>query len=103
MYEFGSYKDFCTSIPVTVVQGGIKESFLARNLDYGYQSYLAQNSIKLQYFRNSIIFVKLDKLLAETIGHAGLIGTHTGLKFSSNKYSITLNERTQGGLHLTLL
>ena len=42
----------------------------------------------------------------QTLGHAGLIGTHTALKRSTeedpHQYAITLNERVQGGLHLTL-
>ena len=42
----------------------------------------------------------------QTLGHAGLIGTHTALKRSTKEdptqYAITLNERVQGGLHLTL-
>jgi hypothetical protein len=74
------------------VQNG-NSYFLARNLDYGYQEFLADNSVHLTYTQKGIpIF--------QTIGHAGLIGAHTGLRM--NGYSVTLNERIDAGLHRTL-
>jgi len=36
----------------------------------------------------------------QTIGHAGLIGAHSALRFDG--YSVTLNERVDAGLHRTL-
>lgn len=79
MYELGAYNDFCTSI---AVQNGPHDYFLARNLDYGFQEYLASNSVKLSYFLDS-------QLIFQTVGHAGLIGAHTGLRVDG--YSVTLN------------
>lgn len=75
----GAYSDFCTSIATQAGDGGY---FLARNLDYGFQKYLADNSVKLTYVKNG-------QAIFQTIGHAGLIGAHTGLRI--NGYSVTLN------------
>lgn len=54
---------------------------------------MANNSVKLTYFTNG-------KAIYETIGHAGLIGAHTALRYDG--YSVTLNERIDKGLHVTL-
>lgn len=66
---------------------------LGRNLDYGFQQYLANSSVTLVYYKNK-------KELFRTAGHAGLIGTHTVMR--KGGYSLTLNERTDGGLRTTL-
>ena len=87
MYELGSFNKFCTSVSV---QQNRSEYFLARNLDYGYQEFLIENSIKL-------IFLKDGSPIFETIGHAGFIGAHSGLRLGG--YAITLNERIDGGGH----
>lgn len=79
MYELGAYSKFCTSIPVQISHN---DYFLARNLDYGYQEFLANNSVQLTYFKDS-------KPIYQTIGHAGLIGAHTAVRFDG--YSVTLN------------
>ena len=91
MYELGAYNDFCTSIPLQHPQSG--QYFLARNLDYGYQEYLAENTVQLN-------FIKKGERIFSSIGHAGLIGVHTGLRYGA--YSVTLNERIDAGLHVTL-
>jgi len=40
------------------------------------------------------------------LGHAGFVGTHTVFKkataINPHQFAITLNERVDGGLHLTL-
>ena len=91
MYELGAYNDFCTSIAIQDPKN--QQFFLARNLDYGYQEYLAENTVQLTFLKNG-------KKIVGSIGHAGLIGVHTGMRFG--RYSATLNERIDGGLHLTL-
>ena len=91
MYELGAYHNFCTSITVQQPQSG--QYFLARNLDYGYQEYLIENSVQFT-------FVKDGQKIVESIGHAGFIGIHSGIRFG--QYSVTLNQRIDGGLHLTL-
>jgi hypothetical protein len=45
-------------------------------------------------------YIKRGKPIYQTIGHAGLIGAHTGIRFDG--YSITFNERIDGGFHKTL-
>ena len=47
MYELGAANDFCTAI--TISSG--KNKLLGRNLDYGFQEFLANNSIHIQYVR----------------------------------------------------
>jgi hypothetical protein len=47
MYELGAATDFCTAI--TFSHENVR--LLARNLDYGYQEYLANNSVHLRYTR----------------------------------------------------
>jgi hypothetical protein len=95
MYELGAANDFCTAITLSSVEHQI----LGRNLDYGFQQFLANNSIHIEY-------ISKGRVLFETLGHAGFVGTHTALKRSTeddpHQYAITLNERIQGGLHLTL-
>lgn len=95
MYELGAATDFCTAI--TYAANNIR--LLGRNLDYGYQEYLANNSVHLQY-------LKKGEIVLETLGHAGFVGTHTALKRATKEnplqYAITLNERVEGGLHKTL-
>jgi hypothetical protein len=95
MYELGAATDFCTAITVSYQNVRL----LGRNLDYGYQEYLANNSVHLKYKRKG-------EVIFETLGHAGLIGTHTAMKRASEhspyQYAATMNERVQGGLHVTL-
>ncbi|NCQ41131.1 MAG: hypothetical protein GW795_04385, partial [Cyanobacteria bacterium] len=95
MYELGAAHKFCTAITVSSANSAL----FGRNLDYGFQEYLANNSIRNQYQSKG-------QILFETLGHAGLVGTHTALKRAtaddSNQYAITLNERIHGGLRLTL-
>lgn len=84
MYELGAAHKFCTAITVS----SKNQTLLGRNLDYGFQQYLANNSIHIQYkSRGQVLF--------ETLGHAGLIGTHTALKRATaddpHQYAITLN------------
>lgn len=78
MYELGAYKNFCTTIPVNTPN----DYYLVRNLDYGYQEYLMDNSMIFDYQKDGVTQFK-------TVGHVGLIGTHTGLRI--NGYSVTLN------------
>lgn len=47
-----------------------------------------------------LTYIKGSKTIFQTVGHAGLIGAHTGMRF--NGYSITFNERIDGGFHKTL-
>ncbi len=100
MYELGAARDFCTAIGVsTRSKNQIFSSFVGRNLDYGFQEYLGENSVHFSY-------VKGGRVLYETVGHAGLVGAHTTLSLEKSEggfqYALILNERISGGLHLTL-
>jgi hypothetical protein len=95
MYELGAASKFCTSIAVI----SNDQAYLGRNLDYGYQEYLINNSLHFQYQRKG-------EIIFEVMGHAGLIGAHTAIRLSkepgSLQFGIVLNEREVGGLHETL-
>jgi hypothetical protein len=84
MYELGAATDFCTAITFSYENTRL----LGRNLDYGYQEYLANNSVHLKYLQGGVTIL-------ETLGHAGFIGTHTALKRATEKspfqYAVTLN------------
>ena len=45
MYELGAANDFCTAITVSSPD----QILLGRNLDYGFQEFLINNSVRLQY------------------------------------------------------
>ena len=90
MYELGAFRDFCTSV---ILINNAGEAVLGRNLDYGFQQYLANSSITLVYYKNK-------KEVFRTAGHAGLVGSHTAMRRGS--YSLTMNERVEGGLRETL-
>jgi hypothetical protein len=47
MYELGVASDFCTSITLSTKE----HKLLARNLDYGFQKYLVNNSVQIQYVK----------------------------------------------------
>ena len=95
MYDLGAARDFCTAITVSSPE----HKLMARNLDYGFQQYLADNSIHIKY-------TSQGKVVFEILGHAGFVGTHTALKISTDssphQFGITLNQRVKGGLHITL-
>lgn len=95
MYELGAIMDFCTAITVS----SKNNIFLGRNLDYGFQSYLVNNSVHLIYTSNG-------NILYETLGHAGFVGTHTAFKRKTNldphQYALVFNERMIRGLKVTI-
>lgn len=90
MYELGAFTDFCTSVMIVDKDG---HTVLGRNLDYGFQKYLSNSSVTLIYYKNR-------REVFRTAGHAGFVGTHTVMR--KNSYALTLNERVEGGLRLTL-
>ena len=51
MYELGAASDFCTAITIS----SDTDRLLGRNLDYGYQEYLASNSVHIKYLSNGIV------------------------------------------------
>lgn len=55
---------------------------LGRNLDYGFQSYLANSTVVLIYQKNGVE-------IARIAGHAGFVGCHTAMR--TGAYAITLN------------
>jgi penicillin V acylase-like amidase (Ntn superfamily) len=50
MYELGAFRDFCTSVIMINAKG---ETVLGRNLDYGFQKYLANSSVTIVYLKNN--------------------------------------------------
>ncbi len=91
MYELGAFNDFCTSITMNDRFGN---PLLGRNLDYGFQQYLADSSIIISYTKNNAEVFRIA-------GHAGFVGTHTAMR--TGQYAVTLNERIEGGLRNTLI
>ena len=74
MYELGACSKFCTSISL---QNG-EDYFLARNLDYGYQEYLLNNSAVIEYVRDG-------RVVISSVSHAGFAGMHSGMRIHQNR------------------
>lgn len=55
---------------------------LGRNLDYGFQQYLANSSVVLVYYKNK-------QEIFRAAGHAGMVGAHTVMRRGS--YALSLN------------
>lgn len=79
MYELGAFNDFCTSIIMRTESG---QPVLGRNLDYGFQGYLANSTVEL-------VYEKEGKEIARVAGHAGFVGCHTAMR--TGRYAVTLN------------
>lgn len=79
MYELGAFRDFCTSVILINNDG---EAVLGRNLDYGFQQYLANSSVVLVYYKNK-------QEIFRAAGHAGMVGAHTVMRRGS--YALSLN------------
>lgn len=80
----------CTSIVTIDKHGNIIHG---RNLDYPYQPYLANLTVRFQFYKNG-------QMLFEGDGNAGFLGVVTGLR--PGGFGISINERAKGGPLSTL-
>jgi hypothetical protein len=112
MYEIGSVQDFCTSIAFsqnvespqdnlvginnngTKIANGESINVLARNLDYGFQRFLTNNTFQLNFYKSRALGLTKSNLKYTTVSHPGFVGTHTLLKYKGDnniKFGLSLN------------